>query len=254
MRPDYASHYRDLYERHWWWRTREVLLLDELKRHAPAGGWGSILDVGCGDGLFFDQLGQFGEVWGVEPDARLLTTGGNHRSRIHEGPFDSGYKPERTFRLILMLDVLEHMSNPEDALRRAALLLEPDGRLLLTVPAFRLLWTAHDDFNQHVDRYTIRRIRDLAERGGFAVDSARYLFRWLVPAKLAVRALEVITPGRATPERVPHQWLNRLLLGLSLAEARLLAHVPLPFGSSVLVWCRRNAAAFSGTAPPPHAS
>ena len=68
MEPEYASQYRKLYEEHWWWRARERFVLGELQRNRPDGGFGSILDIGCGDGLFFAPLSEFGEVEGVEPD------------------------------------------------------------------------------------------------------------------------------------------------------------------------------------------
>ena len=238
MKRDYARHYRELYERHWWWRAREALLLEELERRKPPAGWGAILDVGCGDALFFDQLECFGEVWGVESDAELVTEGNRYRSRVHVGPFDVTYAPGRKFGLILMLDVLEHLPDPEGALRHAASLLRPDGWLLATVPAFRVLWTAHDDFNSHRDRYTVSSFRSLAAQSGLAVDLARYLFHWLFPAKLAVRAVEAALPGRAKPERVPSPWINQLLYRASVMEWRVLRGVHLPFGSSVIGWCR----------------
>src|SRR2546426_671635 len=52
VEPEYAVRYRDLYRRHWWWRARERLILDVLRRLRPGAGWSAILDVGCGDGLF----------------------------------------------------------------------------------------------------------------------------------------------------------------------------------------------------------
>ena len=60
MDLDYGKQYRLLFERHWWWRAREVVILDELHRLKPDGSWGNILDVGCGDGLFFPRLAENG--------------------------------------------------------------------------------------------------------------------------------------------------------------------------------------------------
>src|SRR5260370_1313885 len=42
MDPEYARRYRDLYERHWWWRAREHLILPALPRHPPPGRWPAI--------------------------------------------------------------------------------------------------------------------------------------------------------------------------------------------------------------------
>ncbi|MGH9206621.1 MAG: class I SAM-dependent methyltransferase [Acidimicrobiales bacterium] len=230
MIPEYAAIYRDLYERHWWWRAREAMLLEEIERHRPAEGWRRILDVGCGDGLFFSRLEQLGEVWGVESDATLVPADSRHRSRIHVGPFDAGYPPGRRFDLVLMLDVLEHLADPVGALRRAAELFEPGGRLLITVPAFQVLWTTHDDLNLHFVRYRQRTLNAVAERAGLRVLSQRYFFHWLFPVKLGVRALEQLGYRVHSPAAIPQPTLNGLLLRLSRAEQATVGRLGLPFG------------------------
>ena len=236
MRADYARVYRDHYERHWWWRAREGLLVKEIARREPPDSWQSILDIGCGDGLFFDQLKRFGEVWGVEFDPSIVSRHGPHRTRIATVPFDESYRPGRRFRLILMLDVLEHLADPVDALRLAGRLLEPGGALLITVPAFRFLWTSHDDINQHRDRYTAARLRERAREANLEVASSRYLFPSLVIGKLAVRLLEQVRgPGAA---RVPPAGLNEFLRRFAVAEERVLGPARIPFGTSLLAWCK----------------
>jgi len=235
----YAQEYRELYERHWWWRARERFILDELARLRSAAGWGAILDVGCGDALFFDALSNLGDVEGVEPDATLVTPNGPHRARIHVGPFDRSFAPGKRYGLMLMLDVVEHMPDPDAALAYAYSLLEPGGTLLVTVPAFMTLWTRHDVLNRHYTRYTRATFAALARRTGFTVVSSRYFYHWLYPAKLATRALEAIRRGEPRPPRVPARWLNRVLYVLSRAEQRLSRAVPLPFGSSLLVIVRK---------------
>lgn len=229
MDAAYAREYRELYERHWWWRAREALVLRTLRRLREGRGPGRILDVGCGDGLFFDRLAELGEVEGLEPDASLLTPDSPHRGRITVAPFDERFQPGRRYALVLMLDVLEHLPDAEGALRHARSLLEPDGRLVVTVPAFQWLWTHHDDLNRHYVRYTESTLRDVAGRAGLRVEESRYFFHWTVPGKLAVRAKErVLGPGG--PERVPAAPVNRALYLLSRAEQAL----RLPFGSSLL--------------------
>jgi SAM-dependent methyltransferase len=236
VRADYAQIYRDLHQRHWWWRARNAVLLREIARHEPPDSWQSILDVGCGDGLFFDELKRFGEVWGVETDPSIVDPFGPHRARISTVPFDQFYRPGRRFRLILMLDVLEHLPDPVGALGLAGRLLEPGGALLITVPAFRSLWTSHDDINRHRDRYTAARIREQVRQADLEVSSSRYLFHSLVIGKLAVRLLERVRRPRAP--RVPPGWLNELLRRVTLAEERVLGPARLPFGSSLLAWGR----------------
>ena len=233
MDASYAAAYGELYRRHWWWRAREAVVLATLRRVRAGKPTTRVLDVGSGDGLFFDRLMEFGEVEGIEPDASLLTPGSPHRPRITVAPFDENYQPGHRFGLVTMLDVLEHLPDAEAALRHGRALLEPDGRLVLTVPAFRWLWTHHDELNRHYTRYTRATLRAVARRAGMRVESARYFFHWTVPAKLAVRAKErVLGPGG--PERLPAPPVNRALLALSHVEQAIAGPLHLPFGTSLL--------------------
>jgi len=239
MRADYGERYRELYERHWWWRAREAAILEVLHAQQPPQGWRRILDVGCGDGLFFEKLARFGEVEGIEPVQDLVSEKGVYRSRIHIGSFDEGFQPGRKFSLILMLDVLEHLANPEAALRHALRLLEPQGRLVVTVPAFRLLWTNHDLLNQHFTRYTASSFRRLAHQAGLEIEIERYFFQWLFPMKLATRLAEWIFQLEPKPPEIPARWVNSLFYALSRFEYKTLSPLPMPFGSSMIVVGKR---------------
>jgi 2-polyprenyl-3-methyl-5-hydroxy-6-metoxy-1,4-benzoquinol methylase len=239
---DYGARYRELYERHWWWRARERVILDTLRAHRPAAGLRAILDVGCGDGLFFDALGALEGVElveGVESSAALVSPDAPHRQNIRIAPFDRGFQPGRLYSAVLMLDVLEHLAEPEAALRHALSVLEPGGVLVATVPAFTALWTRHDELNHHFTRYTKRSFRALAEAAGMRIDEARYFFRWTVAAKLATRFIEAVVPGAPVPPSVPPAPINRALYLLSRLEEHLFRDVPIPFGTSLLVVGRK---------------
>jgi len=235
MRADYSERYRELYKRHWWWRAREAAILQLLRALQPPQGWKRILDVGCGDGLLFDQLSQFGNVQGVEPAEELVSDRGPYRSRIHIGPFDENFQPAQQFSLILMLDVLEHLTDPCGALRHALALLEPHGRLVATVPAYQVLWTNHDILNHHFTRYTAKSFRRVARQAGLDVESEKYFFHWLFPIKLIVRFAERLLRLPPKPPNVPAGWINELLYRVSLIEYNVLGLLPLPFGSSLMV-------------------
>ena len=238
MDDSYGARYRDLFQRHWWWRARERVILDALRTHRPASGWRDVLDVGCGDGLFFDALSRLDGVRlveGVEPARALVSPDGPHRDRIHVAPFDESFAPERRNSLVLMLDVLEHLPDPAAALRHALSLLAPDGVFLATVPAFMTLWTRHDVLKHHYTRYDRRSFRALADAAGLRIDDMRYFFRWTAAAKIATRLAEAVIPGDPKPPSVPAAPINAALYGLSRLEERLLGSVPLPLGSSLLV-------------------
>jgi SAM-dependent methyltransferase len=234
MDPEYVARYATLYRDHWWWRAREALVLDVIERILAGRQGGRILDVGCGDGLFFDELQRFGQVEGIEPDEGAVSADGPWGDRIARGRLDESFAPEHRYSLILFLDVLEHVSDPVAVLRRALELLEPDGSIVVTVPAHNALWTSHDVLNHHYRRYTKASFGALAESAGARPAESAYFFHWLAPVKLGVRLKESLVGAQAESPGIPPRWVNSLLRGVSTVEQRTLTRLPIPFGTSLL--------------------
>ena len=239
MDPNYSSYYRQLYEKHWWWRMRERWILRILRLNAPHSGWNPILDVGCGDGLFFDRLSEFGEVEGLEPSREIVDPSNPHFSKIHIGRFDESFQPDKQYSLILLLDVLEHISDPANALNRCKSLLKPGGALILTVPAFNLVWTNHDISNYHMTRYRRATLFPLLKRAGFKIEDSAYWFHWTFPVKLAERCIEKLFRLRPKNPPIPPAWLNRALFCLCSIEHSILGPLRLPFGTTLFVRCTK---------------
>ena len=234
MDSNYAAKYRTLYENHWWWRAREAAITREIRQLFAPDGSHDFLDVGCGDGLMFERLAPYGRVEGVEVDPSTIAPSSRWRDSIHFGRFDDSFRPDRRYDLVLMLDVLEHLPDPAAALQHARTLLKPHGALLITVPAFNVLWTSHDDLNHHFTRYTKRSFHQLAVAAGVHLERMRYLFHWTFPAKLAVRCKEAILRGEAAPPELPPALVNSALTALSRCEQATIGRLPVPFGSSLL--------------------
>jgi 2-polyprenyl-3-methyl-5-hydroxy-6-metoxy-1,4-benzoquinol methylase len=240
MDPAYGRQYRDLYLRHWWWRARERVVLSHLDRARPPGGWKRALDVGCGDGLLFPALrGYAAAVEGIEPDAALVSRAAREDGTIHIRPFDASFAPGRAFDLVLFLDVLEHLDEPEAAVAHAASLMDPGGTLLVTVPAYLHLWTTHDDVNHHRTRYTRSRLCALLAPH-FELHTVRYFFRWVHAAKVVQRAMETLRRPEPAPPELPPAPLNAAMYLLSRAEDALLGWSRAPVGSSLLAVGRRR--------------
>jgi SAM-dependent methyltransferase len=234
----YAQRYRDLATRHWWWRARNDSVREVASRLLGERQDAAILDIGCGDGVLFPFFSQFGDVEGIEPDAGVVSEESPWRPRIQIRPFDESFSPGRRFDLIVMLDVLEHLEEPGRGLAHACELLQDDGRLLITVPAFQLLWTHHDELNHHFRRYTKSALSSVAQSAGLQVLENWYTFQWLFFAKLVERARERLA-GPSPPEEVPGDRLNDALYRLCRAERRLTGRI-MPLGSSLLAVLARR--------------
>lgn len=241
MDAAYAEGYERLYHEHWWWRSRETILLGEIRRLGLASPL-RILDVGCGNGLFFPKLSELGEVWGIEADTSVLHEDGPYRDRIFTELLGAPIYQDRRFDLITALDVIEHIEDDTAAVRDMAGMLAPGGVLLLTVPAFMLLWDEHDVINQHHRRYTRESLRRVLERHG-EILSLRYMFHAIFFPKLLVKWLNRSRDRKIAQHNIPSPLVNKVMEGVNAAEFRLGRGLPIPFGTSVCGVLRRPSTA-----------
>ncbi len=242
MQIEYGREYSGLYREHWWWRARETILLDEFRRIGLRTGGGlEILDVGCGDALFFPTLTQFGHPRGIEIDERLLDPDGPFRNQISIQPLgDPCYEdPSWRFDLITALDVVEHIEDDRNAIASIVRMLRPGGLLLVTVPAFEFLWDELDELNCHHRRYTVGGLKEILNVPELELVRIRYAFRSLFLPKLLIRWVNEAGFCRVAPESIPPTSINRIARQYSILEDRLLNTIPLPFGTSVFALARR---------------
>lgn len=113
-----------LAERQWRWVSR-----------LASGRPGTVFDVGCGTGTFLVQARRAGwSAHGVELNPRSACLARERLgSGIHTGSLYDCQKPVQPYDLITMWDVLDHLSEPHNALRTLADWLAPDGTLVVRV-------------------------------------------------------------------------------------------------------------------------
>ena len=92
--------------------------------------------------------------------------------------------PSRTLDVILCVSVLEHLWEPEQAIREFRRLLAPGGVCLLNVPSWRGKWfleysafklglSPADEMNDHKNYYDVKDLWPLLVRGGFRPSDIR---------------------------------------------------------------------------------
>lgn len=227
---------REVEDRHWWFVARREIVRNVLSR-LGLPDQARILDAGCGTGGNLAMLNGFGQVEAMEMDdkARQLANA-RQQAKVLPGrlPDDLPF-PRHRFDLITLLDVLEHINDDQAALAALRGLLKPAGRLLLTVPAFQMLWGPHDDDHHHQRRYRATGLGNTARTAGFSVDYLSYFNFWLFPLVTLARLAQrwATSPGD-DGLTIPMAPLNRMLGGLFASERFFIPAARLPFGVSLI--------------------
>ncbi len=237
-------------DRHWWFRARRRVLeavLRELLPGAEAGAPGrTIADVGCGTGGMVRLLSRFGAVTGVDvaPEAREYCARRGLDRILTPEEWEKG--GER-YDLVTAFDVTEHVADDAAFLRRLAGHVAPEGRLLVTVPAYPFLWSSFDEMNHHRRRYTKGSLARALDAAGVRIDRITYMNGFLLAPVIGVRLVEKLRGGAEDDAEARRKalarWfhvgpLNRALEEIFAAERHWLVRGSLPAGASVLAWGR----------------
>lgn len=193
--PDFFPTLCAVEDRHFWFRTRNKVietLVTQITASLPSGY--RVLEIGCGTGntlRVLESVCTRGMVVGVDlyqeglDLARRRVSCPLIRADVLRLPFGPG------FDLICLFDVLEHLPDDVRVLRTLSELLSPTGKLLLTVPASRSLWSYFDVAAHHCRRYETTDLHAALDTAGFEVE-------YLSPFMVAL---------------YPILWLGRRLVG-----------------------------------------
>jgi SAM-dependent methyltransferase len=147
---------------HWWFAGRRLIMEDLVREILPGSGAPMIIDVGCGTGANLAALAEDYDCVGIDPSREAIELA---RRRFPGLRFLCGNAPDdlgglmAQARLILLMDVIEHV--PDDFAFLSSLLAAsaPGTSFLVTVPANPSSWSEHDESNGHYRRYDVERLR-----------------------------------------------------------------------------------------------
>lgn len=238
MAPAYVAVHAEEDREHWWFRGRLAVLRAALQSRLPAGRL-RLVELGCGTGNVLEALRDFGDTIGIEIDDRLRAVALARGLDVRAGSLPDQVPLEPgTADVVLLLDVLEHLDAESAGLAVARNVLAPGGVLVVTVPAYQWLWSAHDVHLGHQRRYTRARLRQAVEGAGFVVERVSYFNTVLFPAVAAVRFAQRLVRRDGHDLHRPARLVNRALEAVFAFERHVVSRVDLPFGSSLLLVAR----------------
>jgi SAM-dependent methyltransferase len=103
--------------------------LDRLSPHQ-----GAVLDVGCGGGRFLSLCQAKGwKAVGIEPSLDAVASARRRGLEVHSQGWPALVIADESVEAVTFINVLDHLSDPFEALREAARVLKPGGLLYIRV-------------------------------------------------------------------------------------------------------------------------
>ena len=221
---------------HWWYRARREILADLIARRIAPPRDARILEVGCGTGHNLEMLRRFGTVEGIEvdPAARQLAS-----LRLGQPIMDAPLPalagvPDRAYDMVAILDVIEHIDEDVAGMRALAGKLKPGAKMLITVPAFPWMWSAHDVVNHHKRRYTRKTLRALVDDAGLKLEMMSWFNSLLFPLAATARLAGRLTGKEDSDDKLPPGPVNKALEWMFSLERYALGRLPFPPGVSLV--------------------
>jgi len=221
---------------YWWHRAKRALVRRVLRQHYPPPG--RLVEGGVGAGanlLSFARAGFQVSGLDIAPASVEYCRGrGLQDVQVHDLQQPWPMEP-RSARVVVLLDVLEHLSDPIQALGHAANVLEAGGGIVFTVPAGPSLMGPWDEMLGHYRRYTPAMIRRQANEAGLQIVWLSHWNSFTYPLAWTIRRVQRwrrAPSGTEFPKVSP--LVNRCLLALAAGERSLLGKCPVPIGLSLV--------------------
>jgi len=217
----------------WWYETRNQVIWHVMRRYPISG---ALWDIGSGLGEVSSYLTSVGaKCVAVEPNRLGAQVSSEKGVLSIQGDLHALELPASSIEAVGLFDVLEHLDNADNVLSEIYRVLGSEGKLFLTVPATKWLWSASDDLAGHHLRYTRKKIRQQLNNAGFEVLSIRYFFFSLVlpililravPYRLGIRSL--IDDTKLVQKK--SGWMSRLITKVEVALCG-----KIPIGTSLVI-------------------
>ena len=240
-RDEYAKMFA-VEDRYWWFASKRLFLQAALRivnTRLPENP--RILDIGCGTGAVMGMLSSLGETYGIDIETAALTfCGERNLGNLVQSSATALPYADRSFDLIVIADMLEHLRHDGPAVRESARVLRPGGILLCTVPAHPALFGEHDIALHHFRRYSHNSLRQTIEGSGLRLLRLSPTYASILIPVLITRGLKKLLSQRLSKEDAQSDFiavptvLNALAVAVHRAESWWLARRNLPFGLSFL--------------------
>ena len=146
-----------------------------------------LFDVGAGSGYFasiFVKNKKTIKAYCIDPFYSKDQLGNKNDLNFVTAP------PIEKADVLLFIDVLEHLEDDSALLKSYISSSSADALFVISVPAFKSLWSNHDVFLEHFRRYRKKDLRNLIKRAGLVEVESSYIFGSIFPLVWLIRKLK----------------------------------------------------------------
>jgi SAM-dependent methyltransferase len=137
---------------------------------------GKVLEIGAGIGTFAQWGKESAADYHVSDiDQRLAEKLAERFDRVFTWDVFTPFPNDELYDTIVILNVVEHLENDQEALHCIHKRLKPGGHLVLMVPAMQFLFGSLDSAFGHYRRYTKHSISKIIESNGFTIKKMEYV-------------------------------------------------------------------------------
>ena len=236
MRKDVYKRHIENFKTHWWFESRKNIIEKILHKNIKKKI--NILDYGSGSGVNVKMLSKFGKVNIFEPHKQ---TAKYLNKKYSSKKFQVIKKISNIkYDLIVLADVLEHIKKDKKKIKELSRKLKKNGKILITVPAYKILFTKKDVILGHYRRYTINEIRNIFKR--FKILKLSYFnFFLFLPISISLIFYKILKSDFIdSVEKKPNSIINNLLFLIFNFESKMINIFNFPFGISILGVFEKN--------------
>ena len=136
------------------------------------------------------------------------------------------------------MDVVEHIYEDNLVIKELERLLRPNGRIIITVPAYQWMWGVQDEVSHHFRRYSMNSITKLLSNfSNLSILRKTYFNTFLFPAVALVRLISkwFNIKNRESDFDISDNFLNPIFYLIFNTEIKILKWIHYPFGVSILI-------------------
>ena len=168
----------NLINQHPWILSREKCILNNIKKK----GLFNVADIGVNDMYYTKKIRAFttGTVYAVDiffPDEESVI---NNIICIN----DISKIPDNKLDCIIMMDVLEYIEDDKGFFINALKKIKKDGIILITVPAWKFLFSSHDIRSRHLRRYDKKDLLNVINQENIIIKRCHYFYTILFFTRL----------------------------------------------------------------------